>query len=168
MVTRKLLATCLLLAAIIFIVGGETALCGERVRDLGNRFSLELPAGWVVKRNEDHKIVVGDESPEKKMSLSVVIHSTATEKEQLALGFTGLKLNGDAVLSKGRHLNYLVSFGKPDKYTPNGSVTIYGKMEAGQSLFSFQSSRVPRTQPDAEMDTKPLLDAIKQIASSLE
>jgi len=144
------------------------ARCGERVSDSSKSFSLELPDGWSAEQIGDHRIyVLGDGFP-GKFGVTVRIGSTPEEKKLLDTALTGLDVNNDAVLSNGRHLKYMLQSTPPSASAPNGRVTIFGKMDVGKSIFMFQSSSFRRPAPEAETDTKPLLDAVKQVAASLK
>jgi hypothetical protein len=165
-------STCVLRYALpilaVFMMVPATAYCGERISDSTNSFSLELPDGWSTEQIGDHRIfVLGDGFP-GKFGVTVRIGSTPEERKLLDQALTGLDLNSDAVLSNGRHLRYMFLSTPPTTSAPNGRVTIYGKIDVGKSLFSFQSSSYKRANPEAETNTKPLLDAVKQIASSLK
>jgi hypothetical protein len=152
----------------VFMMLPATARCGERISDSTNSFSLELPDGWSTEQIGDHRIfILGDGFP-GKFGVTVRIGSTPEERKLLDLALTGLDLNGDAVLSNGRHLRYMLLSTPPTTSAPNGRVTIYGKMDVVKSLFSFQSSSYKRANPEAETNTNPLLDAVKQIALSLK
>jgi hypothetical protein len=156
-----------MVALALFIMRPATAWSGDRISDTSNSFSLELPNGWAATQIEAHRIfVLGDGFP-GKFGVTVRFYSTPEQKNLMALTLAGLNLNSDAILSNGRHLSYLVQFGAPTASSPNGSITIFGKMEAGDKFFSFQSSSFRPTKPDADASTKPLLDAVKQIAASL-
>jgi hypothetical protein len=152
------------LALALFIMLPANAYCGERVSDSSSSFSLELPDGWSAEQIGVHRIfVLGDGFP-GKFGVTVRIQSTTEDDFTLA----GLNLNSDAVLSNGRHLKYTFVFTPPTASAPNGRMTIFGKMDVGKSLFLFQSSSFKRASPDADVNTKPQLDAVKQIALSLK
>jgi hypothetical protein len=157
-----------LLILAVFIMLPATARCGERISDSTSSFSLELPDGWSAQLIEERRIsVMGDGFP-GKFGVTVRIGSTPEERKFIDEVLTALNLNSDTVLSNGRHLKYTLQSTPPSASAPNGRVTIFGKMDVGKSVFMFQSSSFRRPGPEAETNTKPLLDAVKQIASSLK
>lgn len=159
---------CALPMLAVFMMLPATARGGERVSDSSKSFSLELPDGWSAEQIGERRIyALGDGFP-GKFGVTVRIGSTAEEKKLLDLALTGLNLNNDVTLSNGRHLKYMFLSTPPSASAPNGRVTIYGKIDAGKSLFALQSSSFKRPVPEAELNTKPLLDAVKQIATSLK
>ena len=160
------------LVLMLVIAQSATARAGERITTPTNRFSIDMPAGWSVMDNEDRQIeVIGDGFPGKfGITVSIFPNSTPADKATLEFMLAVAQIDSSAVsttLSNGLHLRYAVDI-TPPKDGSDGIFAVNGEMEAGTSAFIFLSTVYNYKGSVAAFNTKPFLDALKQIAASIQ